>query len=123
MRYGPTSRKIGVGVYSILYQGNTLLSMKILKDNHCPNCGVALARVRQGIAGTACGLFHVYPGIAKLVISVVNNERDDIMSLWRVNTGDVVTTPVGEGETYSDVVEAVSAVLDDMNEVIFPSDA
>lgn len=98
---------------------------QILRSDHCPNCGVALARVRQGIAGTACGLFHVHPGIAKLVIDVVNNERDDIVSTLKSNVegkGDVVTATVGE-ETYSNVAEAVTAVLADMHEVIFPPDA
>ena len=55
--------------------------MKILEDDHCPDCGVELTKVRQGRFGTPCGMFHIYPGIAKLVISVVNNERDDIKSI------------------------------------------
>ena len=92
--------------------------MKILKDNHSPNCGVALERVRLGVKGTPCGLFHAHPGVALLVIDVVNNERDDIKSTFYDN-GDILTTTVGI-DTYPDVVAAVTAVLDDLNEIVFP---
>ena len=92
--------------------------MKILKDNHCPNCGLALERVRLGVKGTPCGLFHAHPGVARLVIDVVNNERDDIKSTFYDN-GDILTTTVGI-DTYPDVVAAVTAVLDDLNEIVFP---
>ena len=94
--------------------------MKILKDDHCPNCGVSLSRVRNGIAGTPCGIFHQHPGVAKLVVDVVNNERDDISATLSEH-GDVVTAPLGM-ETYENVQEAVEALLEGMNEIIFPDD-
>ena len=97
--------------------------MKILKDDHCPNCGVPLERVRQGISGTPCGLFHVHPGLARMVIEVVNDKRDDIRTVL-FNDGEYRTrhvVPAGE-VMFSSVEEAVTEVLDNMHEVIFPDD-
>lgn len=93
--------------------------MKILKDNHCPNCGVELDRVRQGIPNTPCGMFHVYPGIARLVIKVVNGEQHDINTV--INGSDIVTQPEGD-RLYDSVDDAVIAVLENMHEVQFPSE-
>ena len=105
--------------YSTLYRGNILLSMKILKDNHCPNCGVYLAKVRGGIAGTPCGMFHQHPGVAQLVISVVNGENDNFRTT--LNEGQVITETIGD-ETYESVSDAVIAILDTMHDVQFPSE-
>ena len=91
----------------------------LLKNNYCPNCGVELSRVRQGILGTPCGLFHIYPGIAQLVIDVVNGVRPDIQA--NVEGGSVSTQTFGD-DVHEDVEAAVIAVLDDMHEVIFPPD-
>ena len=91
--------------------------MKFLKNNHCPNCGIELAKVRAGLRNTACGMFHAYPGIANLVVGVVNNERNDISST--LTDGQVVTKTIGE-DVHPCVEDAVIAVLDDMNEIVFP---
>ena len=64
-------------------------------------------------------MFLIYPGIAKLVISVVNNERDDIKTT--VTGKKVVTETEGE-DSFANVKEAVTAHLDSMHEVIFPPD-
>ena len=93
--------------------------MKILKDNHCPNCGVYLAKVRGGIAGTPCGMFHQHPGVAQLVISVVNGENDNFRTT--LNEGQVITETTGD-ETYESVSDAVIAILDTMHDVQFPSE-
>ena len=93
--------------------------MKILKDNHCPNCGVYLAKVRGGIAGTPCGMFHQHPGVARLVISVVNGENDNFRTT--LNEGQVITETTGD-ETYESVSDAVIAILDTMHDVQFPSE-
>ena len=97
--------------------------MKILKDDHCPNCGVLLERVRQGIAGTPCGLFHMHPGLAQLVIEVVNDKRDDIRTVL-FNDGEYRTrhvVPAGE-PLFTSVEEAVTDVLNNMHEIVFPDD-
>ena len=91
--------------------------MKILKDNHCPNCGIYLGKVRGGIAGTPCGMFHTHPGVAQLVISVVNGENDNFKTT--LNEGQIITETEGD-ETYEDVSEAVIAILDTMHDVQFP---
>ena len=91
--------------------------MKILKDNHCPNCGVYLAKVRGGIAGTPCGMFHQHPGVAQLVISVVNGENDNFRTT--LNEGQVITETTGD-ETYESVSDAVIAILDTMHDIQFP---
>ena len=93
--------------------------MKILKDNHCPNCGVYLGKVRGGIAGTPCGMFHQHPGVAQLVISVVNGENDNFKTT--LAEGQVITETEGD-ETYEDVADAVVALLDTMHDVQFPSE-
>jgi hypothetical protein len=91
--------------------------MKILSENRCPNCGVELERVRAGITGTPCGMFHSSPGIAKLVIDVVNGERNDISAT--LFEGKVITKTIGE-DVYPCVEDAVIAVLNGMNEIVFP---
>ena len=93
--------------------------MKILKDNHCPNCGVYLGQVRGGIAGTPCGMFHQHPGVAQLVISVVNGENDNFKTT--LAEGQVITETEGD-EMYEDVADAVVALLDTMHDVQFPSE-
>ena len=93
--------------------------MKILKDNHCPNCGIYLAKVRGGIAGTPCGMFHQHPGVAQLVISVVNGENDNFKTT--LAEGQVITETEGD-EMYEDVADAVVALLDTMHDVQFPSE-
>ena len=107
-------------VCSTSYQGSILQSMKILKDNHCPNCGVELDRVRQGIPNTPCGMFHVYPGIARLVIKVVNGQQQDINTI--VRGGDIITETAGD-TLYESVDDAVIAVLDTMHDIQFPKEA
>ena len=62
-------------------------------------------------------MFHAYPGIANLVVGVVNNERNDISAT--LADGIVITKTVGE-DVHPCVEDAVIAVLDDMNELIFP---
>ena len=69
--------------------------------------------------GTPCGLFHIYPGIAQLVIDVVNGVRPDIKA--KVDGSSVRTETFGD-DMHEDVEAAVIAVLDDMHEVIFPPD-
>ena len=91
----------------------------LLKPNHCPNCGVFLSRVSMGIPGSACAMFHVHPGIANLVVRVVNGEHPDLKT--RVTEESVVTETEGD-ETYASVDDAVTAVLDSMHVVIFPDD-
>ena len=93
--------------------------MKILKDNHCPNCGVYLGKVRGGIAGTPCGMFHQHPGVAQRVISVVNGENDNFKTT--LAEGQVITETEGD-ETYENVDDAVIALLDTMHDVQFPSE-
>ena len=93
--------------------------MKILKDNHCPNCGVYLGKARGGIAGTPCGMFHQHPGVAQLVISVVNGENDNFKTT--LAEGQVITETEGD-EMYEDVADAVVALLDTMHDVQFPSE-
>jgi len=91
--------------------------MKILHEDKCPNCGVELERVRAGILGTPCGMFHSSPGIARLVIDVVNGERDDILAT--VTEGKVITETVGD-DKYLSVENAVIAVLNGIDEIVFP---
>ena len=64
-------------------------------------------------------MFHIYPGIAQLVIDVVNGVRSDIQA--SVDGGSVSTQTFGD-DVHEDVEAAVIAVLDDMHEVIFPPD-
>ena len=113
---GPTSRRTGGGDYNIFDQGS-ILDMKFLKKNHCPNCGIELVKVRAALRNTACGMFHAYPGIANLVVGVVNNERSDIRAT--LSEGQVITKTIGE-DVHPCVEDAVIAVLDDMNEIVFP---
>tara|TARA_R100000808_G_scaffold4136_3_gene13776 strand:- start:3692 stop:3976 length:285 start_codon:yes stop_codon:yes gene_type:complete len=93
--------------------------MERLKYNRCPNCGVALDKVRSGQPKTPCGMFHQHPGIAQLVISVVNGENDNLKST--VFEGRVITETEGD-DSYGSAEEAVIAFLDSMHEVQFPSE-
>ena len=91
----------------------------LLKPNHCPNCGVFLSRVSIGIPGSACAMFHVHPGVANLVVRVVNGEHPDLKT--KIVDKAVVTETEGD-EVYTSVDDAVIAVLDNMHDVIFPDD-
>ena len=93
--------------------------MEILKYNHCPECGVALDKVRGGQAGTPCGMFHQHPGIAQLVVSVVNGHNDNLKSTPFENR--IITETEGD-DSYGSAEEAVIAFLNTMHEVQFPSE-
>ena len=93
--------------------------MEILKYNHCPNCDVPLDKVRNGQPRTPCWMFNQHPGIARLVISVVNGDNDNLKST--VFEGRVITETEGD-DSYGSAEEAVIAFLNTMHEVQFPSE-
>ena len=64
-------------------------------------------------------MFHQHPGVAQLVISVVNGENDNFKTT--LAEGQVITETEGD-ETYGDVADAVVALLDTMHDVQFPSE-
>ena len=64
-------------------------------------------------------MFHQHPGVAQLVISVVNGENDNFKTT--LAEGQVITETEGD-EMYGDVADAVVALLDTMHDVQFPSE-
>ena len=64
-------------------------------------------------------MFHQHPGVAQLVISVVNGENDNFKT--PLAEGQVITETEGD-EMYEDVADAVVALLDTMHDVQFPNE-
>ena len=64
-------------------------------------------------------MFHQHPGVAQLVISVVNGENDNFKTT--LTEGQIITETEGD-EMYGDVADAVVALLDTMHDVQFPSE-
>ena len=64
-------------------------------------------------------MFHQHPGVAQLVISVVNGENDNFKTT--LAEGQVITETEGD-EMYGDVADAVVALLDTMHDVQFPNE-
>ena len=64
-------------------------------------------------------MFHQHPGVAQLVISVVNGENDNFKTT--LAEGQVITETEGD-EMYEDVADAVVALLDTMHDVQFPNE-
>ena len=64
-------------------------------------------------------MFHQHPGVAQLVISVVNGENDNFKTT--LAEGQVITETEGD-EMYEDVSDAVVALLSTMHDVQFPNE-
>ena len=64
-------------------------------------------------------MFHQQPGVAHLVISVVNGENDNFKTT--LAEGQVITETEGD-EMYEDVSDAVVALLSTMHDVQFPNE-